>query len=66
MAGDDAIHFSLRQDRRICVIRGESFHVIATNPPQMPTPPARPWDDVQCRAGNSGPDGWGRLGSRYP
>ena len=66
MAGDDAIHFFLHQDCLIRVIGGETFHVIATNPPQMPTPPAREWDDVQSRADNSGPDGWGRPGSDYP
>ncbi len=58
MAGDDAIHFFLHQDCLIRVIGGEAFDVIATNPPQMPIPPTREWDDAQSRADNSGPDGW--------
>jgi len=37
---------------------GETFDVIATNPPQLPTPPDREWNDPQSRADNGGPDGW--------
>lgn len=36
----------------------ESFDVIAVNPPQLPTPPDREWQDPQSRVDNGGPDGW--------
>lgn len=39
-------------------VNGETFDLIATNPPQMPTPPDREWNDAQSRADNGGPDGW--------
>jgi release factor glutamine methyltransferase len=39
-------------------VTAETFDVIATNPPQMPTPPEREWSDVQSRMDNGGPDGW--------
>jgi release factor glutamine methyltransferase len=39
-------------------VTGETFDVIATNPPQMPTPPDRDWDDPQSWMDNGGPDGW--------
>jgi len=39
-------------------VRGETFDVIAANPPQMPTPPDREWGDPQSRMDNGGPDGW--------
>lgn len=39
-------------------LRGETFDLIAANPPQMPTPPDREWDDDQARTDNGGPDGW--------
>jgi release factor glutamine methyltransferase len=39
-------------------VSGESFDVIAANPPQMPTPPDREWSDPQSRMDNGGPDGW--------
>jgi len=39
-----------------------AFDLIATNPPQMPTPPEREWGDAQSRADNGGPDGWSTLG----
>jgi len=39
-------------------VRGETFDVIAANPPQMPTPPDREWSDPQSRMDNGGPDGW--------
>ncbi len=42
-------------------VLGEAFDLIATNPPQMPTPPDREWDDAQSRADNGGPDGWVAL-----
>lgn len=42
-------------------VAGETFDVIATNPPQMPTPPDREWDDALSRTDNGGPDGWGIL-----
>lgn len=36
----------------------DAFDVIAANPPQMPTPPDREWNDPQSRMDNGGPDGW--------
>jgi release factor glutamine methyltransferase len=42
-------------------VSGDSFDVIATNPPQMPTPPGREWDDAQARTDNGGLDGWAVL-----
>jgi len=39
-------------------MHGETFDVIAANPPQMPTPPDREWSDPQSRMDNGGPDGW--------
>jgi release factor glutamine methyltransferase len=36
----------------------EAFDVIASNPPQLPTPPDREWNDPQSRMDNGGPDGW--------
>lgn len=38
-------------------VGGETFDVISTNPPRMPTPPDREWDDAQSRADDGGPDG---------
>jgi len=42
-------------------VLGEAFDLIATNPPQMPTPPDREWDDARSLADNGGPDGWVAL-----
>jgi release factor glutamine methyltransferase len=39
-------------------VSGEAFDVIAVNPPQLPTPPDREWQDAQSRVDNGGPDGW--------
>ena len=39
-------------------VTAETFDVIATNPPQLPTPPDREWNDAQSRMDNGGPDGW--------
>jgi release factor glutamine methyltransferase len=39
-------------------VTGEAFDVIAANPPQIPTPPDREWNDPQSRIDNGGPDGW--------
>lgn len=39
-------------------LRGETFDLIATNPPQLPTPPDREWNDSQSWVDNGGPDGW--------
>jgi release factor glutamine methyltransferase len=39
-------------------VSGERFDVIAANPPQMPTPPDREWNDPRARIDNGGPDGW--------
>jgi release factor glutamine methyltransferase len=40
---------------------GDAFDLIAVNPPQMPTPPEREWDDPICQADSGGPDGWAIL-----
>ena len=42
-------------------VTAETFDVIATNPPQLPTPPDREWHDAQSRMDNGGPDGWAIL-----
>ena len=42
-------------------VSDETFDVIATNPPQMPTPPDREWADPQSLMDNGGPDGWSLL-----
>jgi len=39
-------------------VAGERFDVICTNPPQMPTPPARERADATAAADNGGRDGW--------
>jgi release factor glutamine methyltransferase len=39
-------------------VTGRSFDLIAVNPPQLPTPPDREWDDPQSLMDNGGPDGW--------
>ena len=42
-------------------VADERFHVVCTNPPQMPTPPGRDRDDAEAAADNGGPDGWALL-----
>lgn len=42
-------------------VTGERFDLIATNPPQMPTPPGRERDDPVAAADNGGLDGWALL-----
>ena len=39
-------------------VAGERFDLICTNPPQMPTPPARERADAAAAADNGGVDGW--------
>jgi release factor glutamine methyltransferase len=39
-------------------VAGERFDLICSNPPQMPTPPARERDDAAAAADNGGRDGW--------
>jgi release factor glutamine methyltransferase len=39
-------------------VTGERFDLIASNPPQMPTPPGRERADATAAADNGGPDGW--------
>ncbi len=39
-------------------VAGERFDLIATNPPQMPTPPGRERADATAAADNGGVDGW--------
>jgi len=43
-------------------VAGERFDLICTNPPQMPTPPARERADAAAAADNGGVDGWRILG----
>jgi len=43
-------------------VAGERFDLIATNPPQMPTPPGRERADATAAADNGGVDGWDVLG----
>ncbi|HEV8675742.1 MAG TPA: HemK2/MTQ2 family protein methyltransferase [Methylomirabilota bacterium] len=42
-------------------VAGESFDLIITGAPQMPTPPGPERDDWMARADNGGPDGWAVL-----
>jgi release factor glutamine methyltransferase len=42
-------------------VRGETFDLIVSGPPQLPTPPDRDRDDWMARADNGGPDGWAVL-----
>jgi release factor glutamine methyltransferase len=42
-------------------VRGLTFDLIATSPPQMPTPPDRERSDAAATADNGGPDGWRLL-----
>jgi release factor glutamine methyltransferase len=39
-------------------VHGERFDLICSNPPQMPTPPARERTDAAAAADNGGLDGW--------
>jgi release factor glutamine methyltransferase len=41
--------------------RGQTFDLICTSPPQMPTPPGRERDDQSAAADNGGVDGWELL-----
>jgi len=42
-------------------VRGTTFDLICTSPPQMPTPPGRERDDPVAAADNGGLDGWALL-----
>jgi release factor glutamine methyltransferase len=42
-------------------VRGQSFNLICTSPPQMPTPPGREREDSAAAADNGGIDGWELL-----
>jgi release factor glutamine methyltransferase len=42
-------------------VAGETFGLIATNPPAIPTPPDRDWSDLHSRMDNGGDDGWALL-----
>ncbi|MGH7322661.1 MAG: HemK2/MTQ2 family protein methyltransferase [Candidatus Rokuibacteriota bacterium] len=42
-------------------VREETFDLIVSGPPQMPTPPDRERDDWMARADNGGVDGWALL-----
>lgn len=42
-------------------VRGETFDLIVSGPPQLPTPPDREREDWMARADNGGVDGWALL-----
>ncbi|MGH7386261.1 MAG: HemK2/MTQ2 family protein methyltransferase, partial [Candidatus Rokuibacteriota bacterium] len=42
-------------------VRGRTFDLICTSPPQMPTPPDRERTDAAAAADNGGRDGWALL-----
>jgi HemK-related putative methylase len=42
-------------------VHGQSFDLICTSPPQMPTPADRERADATAAADNGGPDGWALL-----
>ena len=42
-------------------VKGMTFDLIVSGPPQMPTPPDRERDDWMARADHGGPDGWALL-----
>jgi len=42
-------------------VAGETFDLILTNPPQMPTPPDRDTGGEEAAADDGGPDGWAIL-----
>ncbi|MGH7265367.1 MAG: HemK2/MTQ2 family protein methyltransferase [Candidatus Rokuibacteriota bacterium] len=42
-------------------VQGETFDLIVSGPPQLPTPPDRDRDDWMARADNGGADGWAVL-----
>jgi methylase of polypeptide subunit release factors len=42
-------------------VRGLSFNLICSSPPQMPTPPGREREDSTAAADNGGIDGWELL-----
>lgn len=42
-------------------VKGMTFDLIVSGPPQMPTPPDRERDDWLARADNGGEDGWAVL-----
>lgn len=42
-------------------VAGEAFDLIAVNPPQMPTPVDRIWDDLPALINDGGRDGWAIL-----
>jgi len=42
-------------------VHGQSFDLICTSPPQMPTPPGREREDPAAAADNGGVDGWELL-----
>ncbi|RPI01647.1 MAG: methyltransferase domain-containing protein [Zetaproteobacteria bacterium] len=51
-------HLATRTGDLFEPVRGETFDVIAANPPQLPTPPDREWNDPRSGIDNGGPDGW--------
>jgi release factor glutamine methyltransferase len=42
-------------------VAGETFDLVCSNPPQMPTPPGADREDAQAAADNGGLDGWALL-----
>jgi len=57
-AGLNGVTVDARHGDCYAPVRGERFDLIAANPPQMPTPPARDRDDAVAAADNGGVDGW--------
>lgn len=56
-----ADRLEVRRGDCLAPVAGETFDLIACNPPQMPTPPDRPWDDLPALVNDGGRDGWAVL-----
>ena len=54
----NGVTIDARQGDAYAPVAGERFDLIATNPPQMPTPPGRERADATAAADNGGIDGW--------
>jgi release factor glutamine methyltransferase len=57
----NAVSIDARLGDAFAPVAGERFHLVCTNPPQMPTPPGRERDDAEAAADNGGADGWSVL-----
>jgi release factor glutamine methyltransferase len=60
-AGLNGVTVDAREGDGYAPVAGERFDLIATNPPQMPTPPGRERDDPVAVADNGGVDGWALI-----